>query len=489
MEHQDFDQYQRLVDAALDGELDAARESQLYEQLAADAALRDTLRGAQAIRSATRAYSSAMTPPADLGAALFARLGIDTAATVTTKKGHKNPILGRMGLLPAIGLVLLLSGGVFLYFFSSSNSSNPAAPSVSTHTVPAVPAPARTVPAAPAPASTRMDHEGSLAERAPAESAGRVQSADTRTFSAQHTAPASAPAPREKSQASDNTSATVRDARAQETSGAVGTGIHSTSVTHAATRSGTGGDSGSGALGTHDNAAPLVPPDKAAAAQAKMEETLPASASTTPALTAQDIPAHQSLVPIGTSPVIQGRGTDFIRDLRASYPLRSGLATHRLLLRLRGYGLSPSPSTDIGPRSSPFVNNMAASLMYNLGSEHALGLEGGQEAYPQEYEGTENGRTVRYQQNLLTPWIGVAYRYRPLWARSEAGVSGSIATHAGITREYWPQLRLAVGLQYAVIPPLSLELGIEGLLVAYPFQDRWFTTRKIGVTYGLLVAF
>jgi hypothetical protein len=156
-------------------------------------------------------------------------------------------------------------------------------------------------------------------------------------------------------------------------------------------------------------------------------------------------------------------------------------------VQVRGFAQSALPAAAIDAKSAPLFRNMAAGLRYNLSDEHAVGLEAGQESFPQRYEGVENGARVRIEQNLLTPWLAAQYRYRPLSLRLLAGLYPFAAVDAGVTAQRWPLLRSTVGLQYALWRGTSVTLGAEGTLLLYPFQNVWYSTKSIGVTYGVAV--
>jgi hypothetical protein len=151
----------------------------------------------------------------------------------------------------------------------------------------------------------------------------------------------------------------------------------------------------------------------------------------------------------------------------------------------RGYSRAASPAATIDPKSSPVFRNMAVGLRYALNDEHSLGLELAQEAFPQQYEGTENAARVRIEQNLLTQWVALQYRYRPVRMALFRGAYPFLAVDAGATAERWPLLRSTIGVQYTVWRGTSVMLGAEGTLLLYPFQSVWNTTKTIGVTYGV----
>lgn len=493
----------RLVDAALDNELDAAQESQLYERLAVDVALRDSLRSARAIREAARAYGASMTPPAELGAALFSKLGIDVATTIpaagnaaSTSAGSVFSGNGRHLMTAAF----ILLGGllVWMLWSGSRNNTPPAvAPTSSTATN-------ETQHTNSNAASTKAsDNTAASAHSSTDPSASTTDnSLASSTTSSRNGATHDAVTAPPTSRGAPHSVVTPKPSLRAGLAGITG----KTRVTR---RSASGGTGGPSTPDRSSSASEDAREPRAAQVQPPAIRNENANQAAAPPLLQAPAPPPIGSTRINNSDVSEGiehinaqnislRDTAYPPlfshwEIRGVYPfwpaLQRDLAPAPLRARIRGFSMNANPVATIDPRSSPLFTNMAAALFWTLGEEHALGIEAGQEAIPQQYSGVENNVPVRYEQNLLTPWFGAMYRYRPSWARLGSKLAPLAELHAGATREFWPEGRLSLGIGYAPLPKLSLELALEGSLVAYPFQNTWFTTSKLGVTYGLVVSF
>lgn len=156
-------------------------------------------------------------------------------------------------------------------------------------------------------------------------------------------------------------------------------------------------------------------------------------------------------------------------------------------LQARGFALVPTVQTSADAQTE-WYQNLGLAFMYQLSDHHSFGLEFGSEVFPQVFEGTRsNGQVVRYEQQPSSMWATAVYRYsfdgigatafRPFMQGSLGGT------------KYGPLGRAIVGMQYAPLGPLTFVLGIEGSTMGYQYQNSWFTSSKIGLTYGMAVRF
>ncbi|MBR9977646.1 MAG: hypothetical protein KFH87_06110, partial [Bacteroidetes bacterium] len=94
-------------------------------------------------------------------------------------------------------------------------------------------------------------------------------------------------------------------------------------------------------------------------------------------------------------------------------------------------------------------------------------------------------RKVEYEQNLLTSWILAGYRHRFGPVRSLGSVEPYLSTGFGATVQAWPLMRAGVGIMYMPDRKVRFHLGIEGSVLAFPYQEKWFTSKRAGLTYGI----
>lgn len=155
---------------------------------------------------------------------------------------------------------------------------------------------------------------------------------------------------------------------------------------------------------------------------------------------------------------------------------------------LRG-GIGGSfPSVAIAPSSRRLPDGVGASLFYRLDGENSLGIGVGVKSVGQEYQGVENGEVVHYRQNPTLVWIGAHYRrtFNSEWFGGHlrpfvGGVAGG--TTLG------PAGSIEAGLLFTPDERTSFLAGVDGSLFAYRFQGGWFSSRTLGVVYGVSLTF
>ncbi|HLP29532.1 MAG TPA: hypothetical protein VK147_12890 [Candidatus Didemnitutus sp.] len=130
----------------------------------------------------------------------------------------------------------------------------------------------------------------------------------------------------------------------------------------------------------------------------------------------------------------------------------------------------------------------ALGVQYRLDDEHAIGVDGGYESFPQAYSRTVNGQTEVYRQAPSLWWVGATYRYSATGLRIADAitpiVSGTIAyTTVG------PLIRSTIGVLVTPESRLSILFGIEGTALFYPIQSQFYSTRTLQLTYGISYRF
>lgn len=151
-------------------------------------------------------------------------------------------------------------------------------------------------------------------------------------------------------------------------------------------------------------------------------------------------------------------------------------------------GMSASSLVDVNaPAQSTWYENVGLGLLYQLSDNHAVGLEMGSEIFPMSFQGNVNGQVIQYQQQPQSMWAGAAYRY----TLSQLGSSGFAPFGQVLLggTSFGPLGRITAGFQYSPTGPLSFMLGVEGTAMAYQFNSAWFSSSKLGLTYGVAVRF
>lgn len=155
------------------------------------------------------------------------------------------------------------------------------------------------------------------------------------------------------------------------------------------------------------------------------------------------------------------------------------------MVQARGISSSPLATVSV-PAQSSWLDNAGLSMLYQLSDHHGVGIEFGSETFAQVFEGVRNGQRIRYEQQPSASWAGIFYRYqhRPI----AEGFLPFAQVFAGGSR-FGPIGRATVGMSYAPAGPLTFLVGVEGAMMAYQFQDAWFTSTNLGLTYGVAVRF
>lgn len=153
---------------------------------------------------------------------------------------------------------------------------------------------------------------------------------------------------------------------------------------------------------------------------------------------------------------------------------------------MRGFSLANFPQPRTLPQSDPIFKNMALGAYYRFSDGHAVGLEGGQEAFSQRFNRIEEDTTVNYQQYLVLPWGGLSYRWTP--DISFKNIRPMVGILAGGS-EGGPVGRAILGVQLFPENSVSMTIGGEAAALAYMFENKWFVSPKFGITYGVSVKF
>ncbi len=155
---------------------------------------------------------------------------------------------------------------------------------------------------------------------------------------------------------------------------------------------------------------------------------------------------------------------------------------------VEGHGItkvSSFPNLSDAPASLPFLSNMSTSVLYEISEHHAVGLAGGREVFHEDFTRDSYGQSFSYRQSPSLWWYGVAYRY----SFGDIGIKGLHPFVQGFTgwAQNGPIGKATVGVRYTPEQRISFILGAEGSYLAYPVGVNYFTTQKIGLTYGMSV--
>jgi negative regulator of sigma E activity len=432
-----------LLHAWIDGELPADQEQQFYTLLASDADYRDRLRQFQTIRTHALRYGVQSTPPAEIGTQLFQRLGLNTEEA-PSRKAVVLPFLSTFWSPVASAAAAAFITAVIILGMQKQTQSFE---------------------------NTSLAQQGSNDTNAPASVTARpTPSVDP---SAQWTA--------QEFDRATTTERSMTPAPISKESAHVATELAATDVAPMETDPHTTAEITTTATTVETN------PRAAASSESILTETPAAPENIASYQQANDIPSPAA----ESYPVASARRDAYrgYRDGPAPFPQQYELtAADILTIEVRGLTASSFPRATIPSNPAPWMENMAIGLFYP--DEHTdLGLEYGQEAFSQHYSGRENGKFVRYEQNLRSSWLVATVRQRLGRIEALAGLEPYAAISAGATFELWPLLKSGIGLMYMPDNRVRFHIGLEGALLAFPYQEQWFTSKRAGITYGLSVLF
>jgi hypothetical protein len=160
----------------------------------------------------------------------------------------------------------------------------------------------------------------------------------------------------------------------------------------------------------------------------------------------------------------------------------------RLSLTARGFSMKATPDVKLNQSENTILNNSAIGLSYYITDNTAIGLEIGQEKFPQSFTLTAYGETKYQKQNPLLLWYGLVFRQ----SIPELFKIESIRPFAQLflgTTTVGPLARGTIGLQYSPDRRVSLILGWESSYLLYKVQNTYYNTQKNGLTYGVSIRY
>lgn len=483
---------EELLHAFIDDELDTELEQQFYTLLASDGDLRNRLRQLRAIRGEARRFGAFTAPSQELTGAVFSRLGFAHSQTVN-RNVFGAALLLRSAWSPVASAAAAAIITATLIFGLSDQPKDATLPrladkSVLTNSPSESPMKGLGAESSDPASVASADRTTNLAQAA---SADRVADADESAGAdrsgSRHLAMSAglsgAPDFRTAADAEPLADARPRDTgldpagsgdELRSSDGSVGEEARTaTPVTTAEVRRAQQSDD----VATAPTASYVEVPDSWASADADRESgvvTSGAPSNTAAILASQGLPGAGIL---SREPV----------DTRKYFPsLEGGPGLQHVSIELRGVSAASFPDVTIGSRSQPWMENMAVALYYS-NEQDDFGLEYGQEPFSQHYHGVEYGKAVRYEQNLLTSWLLAGYRHRFEPWRMLGSVEPYFSAGLGSTMQAWPLARAGAGFMYMPDRRVRFHIGLEGTLLAYPYQDTWFTSKRAGLTYGISV--
>lgn len=401
------------INSLLDGELDSANESVLFNELASDTELRSEFLQQLAIRSAVQQDRAMLIPPVSLTSAVFSGIGFAAPIAGAAAGAAGGSMLGAWLMKILIPVTTAAAAAGITYGVMQSEDPKPPAAHVSN---------VQSAPSVPTVATTSQLPALSAVAGAPtaASSVALIRALD-------------------RNQRLQREVERLRTELAE---------MRSASQT-------------------------TLPSNNALVDEQTTEIEEPANEVTTVHLT-RSLALERDAEPRAFSAI----PAPFANVQYETYPAFS--------MQVRGIASSPTTQLNV-PAQTSLMENATIGLMYQLTPRSTVGVEIGSESYAMSFEGNRNGQLIRYEQQPVATWAGITYR-RTFGPIGNSDFSPFAQGLVGGT-QFGPLGRLTTGIQYSPAGPLTFLVGIEGTAMAYTYQNNWFTSSKVGFTYGVAVRF
>lgn len=170
--------------------------------------------------------------------------------------------------------------------------------------------------------------------------------------------------------------------------------------------------------------------------------------------------------------------------------IQSLSGSYKYQLVFRGINSLAYPLVNVSSNSGGF-SNLALGMYFSTPYDFlSIGPEFGNEPFSQRFIHSENGKRYIYEQIPSVWWAGAGFL--ALMNNKIDGLFGAVPfgkLFLGAT-ELGPMGKLSAGLQWKSDNwGLGAFLGVEGSMMAYQNQNRWYSSEKLGITYGLTIQF
>lgn len=147
------------------------------------------------------------------------------------------------------------------------------------------------------------------------------------------------------------------------------------------------------------------------------------------------------------------------------------------------------PSSEATPNSmqTALLPNTAFSLTIPLSADHRIGVEMGSESFRQTFSGFDGFRTAEWIQTPVLFWLGATYMFEPTALEILPGLRPFGTASVGTVFAQGPIARGTIGVAYQPAGPVRFTVGVDGAALMYSFQGAWFSSTKLGLSYGLSI--
>ncbi len=156
-------------------------------------------------------------------------------------------------------------------------------------------------------------------------------------------------------------------------------------------------------------------------------------------------------------------------------------------LYIRGISARSFPDpADENLKTKSLLNNIAVGYMAPVSENLSLGVEFGQESFGQDFTGTaDDGRVFKYEQSPNLIWGAAGARYTFFKAETNIGSVELFGQGMVGGTTLGPVGKGIAGVAYHTGSRMSVMLGAEATTLFYTYQSNSYTTKKLGLTYGI----
>lgn len=467
-----------------DGELDHSHEGQLFSALASDGELRRELREIVTMRSALRNDAFRLLPSEVVHASLFGAVDLELGLVKPPAYGLVHSVkqflasgFARVAIpLATTAVGVVIGSGVFSSDTAKNIAEQGGSPSAITAGATAKTTTVTTTPPLANTTSGANQVPGSVRPITPGAATNDLRNADGAHGSLREQLAAIAPSRAITSARSASRLPESRVRTSPRTSQSLQTRQNPTPL-----QSGTDGSNNS----TAPRVAAVVAATDSSEISKAMDHASPTVSTLLPIASAELVPeptatTRESLNP-AESVDFSSVNVDAIRPSLAS--VYRGFA-----LQVRGFSGTSLPRESVPTNATPMFDNGSMGLYYIVSANHRFGLEVGQESFSQSFHGEINGHPAHYEQNPHTLWYGASYRYQMdridflLGIAPTAQITLGGSSLGGVAREF-------IGIDIAPLEGISLIAGLDAGTLLYRSGGTWFSTQKLGFTYGATVRF
>jgi hypothetical protein len=162
---------------------------------------------------------------------------------------------------------------------------------------------------------------------------------------------------------------------------------------------------------------------------------------------------------------------------------------HSLMMQFKAMSGASFPNVQIENLADNVIKNFSFGAFVPMTENFHLGIEGGQEPFSQVFHHVEDNTLYRIEQNPTLWWLGIGFKYNwdkhiEFLANAQPFINLTIAS-----TKVGPYGKAIAGLQFVSDNGIGIMLGIDGGSLIYQEQKRFYSTEKLGITYGMFMRF